>query len=77
MELTHAIVIGLLLALVIATGLWWRLYRRLGPDPRRQGRDYRVQQLLVALIATLAILVSVLIVLSSDPGSSDDILFWP
>lgn len=77
MESIHSIVIGLLLALVIATGLWWRLYRRLGPDPRRQGRDYRLQQLLIALIATLAILVSLLIVFSSDPGISDEILFGP
>lgn len=77
MELIHAIVNGLVVALVITTVYWWRRHRRLGPGARRQDRACRVQQLLIALIAILAILVPVLIVLSSDPGNPDAFRYGP
>ncbi len=76
MEPVHLIVNGLSLALIVVTILWWRLYRRLGPAPPR-ARAYRLQQLLIVLIATLTIVVALLIVFASDPGNPDDYLSGP
>ena len=64
----------LLLASVI---LWIGIYRKLNPTDLRSSPYYRWHQLLVALIATLAILVAIVVVLSSDPGDPDAYLFWP
>lgn len=77
MEPVHLIVNGLSLALIVVTLLWWRLYRRLGPAPPRRDRAYRLQQLLMVLIATLTIVVALLIVFASDPGNPDDYLLGP
>lgn len=77
MEPMQLIVNGLLLALLVTTLLWWRLYRRLKPNLPQRGRDYRLHQVLIGTIATLTILIAVLIVLSSDPGNPDDFQFWP
>lgn len=77
MELNHLAVILLFIALLAATLAWWRLYRRLGPNPRPQGRAYRRHQVLVALIALLAIVLVMVIVLSSDPGNPGDHLSLP
>ena len=38
---------------------------------------YRLHQVLIAVIAMLAISLAVIVVLSSDPGDPDYYLFWP
>ncbi|HEY5739678.1 MAG TPA: hypothetical protein VIW27_08125 [Gammaproteobacteria bacterium] len=65
------IVDSMLLLLLASIALWVWIYRRLDREHPERGRYYRWHQLLILLIAALAILLGVIIVLSSDPGGPD------
>ena len=71
------VVNALFLLLLGCIAAWLIVYRRLNPADRTSSPYYRWHQLLVALIAMLAILVAVVVVLSSDPGNPDDFIFLP
>ena len=73
----HAIIIGLFLATIACSIAWFRVYRLLDPEKRSADPRYRHYQVLTGAIATLVILVSLLIVFSSEPGNPTEHLFWP
>lgn len=69
----HALFV-LLLACIAA---WLIVYRRLNPRDLVSSPYYRWHQLLVALIALLAILTALVVVFSSDPGDLEDLMYPP
>ena len=69
----HALFI-LLLAAIIA---WLMIYRRLNPEDLSSSPYYRWHQLLIFLIALLAILVALIVVFASDPGLPEDFIYEP
>jgi uncharacterized membrane protein len=71
MDLPEILVNAIFILLLASITLWILVYRRL--DRRQPGKDryYRYHQVLIGLIALLAILLGVIIVLSSDPGGPD------
>jgi len=73
----HFIIIALFLLTLACVIGWYAIHRRLDPDNRAAHPHYRVYQVLIASIATLIIVLTLLIVFSSDPGNPDDYLFWP
>jgi len=73
----HDIIITLLLLTFACTIGWFMIHRRLDPDNRTAHPHYRVYQVLIASIAAMVIVLTLLIVFSSDPGDPDDYLFWP
>lgn len=62
-----------LLLLLCCSAAWFLVYRKLQRHPTHL-RYYRWHQILVAMIAALAILVPIVLVLSIDPGDND--IFW-
>jgi len=62
---------SMILLLLASIALWIWVYRRLDREHPQNDRYYRWHQVLIILIATLAILLGVIIVLSSDPGRPD------
>lgn len=62
---------SMILLLLASIALWIWVYRRLDREHPEYDRYYRWHQVLIALIAALAILLGVIIVLSSDPGTPD------
>lgn len=65
------VVDSMLLLLLASVASWVWIYRRLDREHPAHDRYYRWHQLLILLIAALAILLGVIIVLSSDPGGPD------
>ena len=76
MDWLHITINALFVLLGASIAIWMVIYRRLNPGDLPSSRYYRWHQLLVALIGLLAILVAVVVVLSSDPGDAEDYLFW-
>ena len=72
----HLAVIWLFLLLMASLIVWVKIYRGLDRDDPSSSPGYRVHQWLVALIMALVLLLVVFIVFSSDPGSTDEELFW-
>lgn len=64
----------LLLASIIA---WLIVYRRLNPHDLSSSPYYRWHQLLVALVALLAILTTLVVIFSSDPGIAPGDFLYP
>ena len=64
----------LFVLLMLCIGAWLLLRRKLGSNPAAHPR-YRQHQLLIGLIAALIILITLLIVFSSEPGDPDDYLW--
>ena len=77
MDWLHFTVQALFILLLASICAWLWVYRRLNPRDLASSPHYRWHQLLIALISLLAILVAVVIVLSSDPGDPDNYWFWP
>jgi hypothetical protein len=73
----HFIVVTLFVLLVLGVIIWLLVYRLLDPTSPSSHPLYRMHQVLIALIAALAISLAVIVVLSSDPGDPDYYLFWP
>jgi hypothetical protein len=73
----HFTIIALFILLAISILGWWLLHRRFGHQHTADHPHFRLYRALPGLIATLAILVTLLIVFSSDPGDPDDYLWWP
>lgn len=77
MSQLHIIIVGLFVLLLVSIVAWLLVYRKLDPQQPAAHPAYRVHQWLLLTIATLAILLTLLVVFSSDPGSTDDYLYWP
>lgn len=73
----HFIIIALFFLLLLSVVFWMLVYRQLDPDNLAAHRLYKLHQVLVALIAAMTILLTMLVVLSSDPGDPEHYLFWP
>jgi len=71
MDWPELVVNALFLLLLASITAWILVYRRLDPGGAQNDRYYRWHQVLIGLIALLAILLAVVIVLSSDPGEPD------
>lgn len=65
------VVDSMFVLLLACIALWVWIYRRLDREQPESDRYYRWHQALILLIAVLAILLAVIIVLSSDPGEPD------
>lgn len=77
MDWLHFTVQALFILLLASIVAWLWIYRQLNPHDLASSPYYRWHQLLIALISLLAILVAVVIVLSSDPGDPENYWFWP
>ena len=77
MDWAHLLVQLVFILLLASITAWLIIYRRLDPRDQSGNRYYRWHQVLIGLIALLAILVAVVIVLSSDPGNPDNYTFLP
>lgn len=80
LELTvmlHFIIITLFVLLMLSVGFWMLVYRQFDPKNLTAHPLYKLHQVLVALIAFMIILLTMLVVLSSDPGDPEHYLFWP
>lgn len=73
----HSIIVSLFVLLLICVSGWLSIYHSIGQSNPSNHPQYRLYQSLLGLIATLAILLALLIVFSSDPGNPDDYLWWP
>lgn len=73
----HSIIVALLLLTIACAIGWFMIHRRLDQENRAAHPHYRTYQVLIASIATLVIVLTLLIVFSSDPGDPDDYLSWP
>ena len=73
----HFIIIALFVLLLLSMGSWVLVYRQLDPENVTAHPLYKLHQVLVAVIAFLVILLTMLVVLSSDPGDPEYYLFWP
>lgn len=76
MDFARLVVDAGLLLLLCCSAAWMLVYRKLRRDPAHR-RYYRWHQVLVTLIATLAILIPIVVVLSSDPGDPESFRFLP
>jgi len=65
------VVDSMILLLLASIALWVWVYRRLDREHPQYDRYYLWHQVLIILIAALAIMIGVIIVLSSDPGGPD------
>ena len=57
--------------------VWLIIYRRLNPHDLQSSPYYRWHQVLIALIALLAILVSIVVMFSIDADNTGDYMLWP
>lgn len=73
----HFIIITLFVLLMLSVGFWMLVYRQFDPKNLTAHPLYKLHQVLVALIAFMIILLTMLVVLSSDPGDPEHYLFWP
>lgn len=71
MDSVEPFVNGIFVLLLASIAAWISVYRRMDPKQAQNDRYYRWHQILIGLIALLAILLAVVIVLSSDPGEPD------
>lgn len=76
-HMLHIVVIAIFVALLLSVIVWWLVYRRFDPHDMQSHALYRLHQVLIAVIAMLAISLAIIVVLSSDPGDPDYYLFWP
>lgn len=76
-SMLHLVVIAIFVALLLSVIFWWLVYRQFDPHDMNSHSLYRLHQVLIAVIAMLAISLAVIVVLSSDPGDPDYYLFWP
>lgn len=73
----HLLIVALFV-LLLACGLYLLLlHRKHGSNMGRTHAKYRHYQILVGLIATLVMVLALLIIFSSDPGTPDDYQWWP
>ena len=72
----HLAVIWLFLLLMASLVVWVKIYRGLDRNNLPASPGYRTHQWLIALIMLLILLLVVFIVFSSDPGNTDEELFW-
>lgn len=70
-ESVELFVNGIFFLLLASITAWITIYRRMDPRQPQNDRFYRWHQILIGLIALLAILLAVVIVLSSNPGEPD------
>ncbi len=73
----HFIIIALLVLILLSMVFWMLVYRQFDPKNLTAHPLYKLRQVLVALIAAMIILLTMLVVLSSDPGDPDNYLIWP
>jgi hypothetical protein len=73
----HSIIVSLFVLLLLCVFCWLYIYRSIGQGSPINHPRYRLYQSLIGLIATLVILLTLLIVFSSDPGVPDDYMWWP
>ena len=73
----NLVVIAIFVSLLLSMILWWLVYRQFDPRDMKSHSLYRLHQVLIAVIAMLAISLAIIVVLSSDPGDPDYYLFWP
>lgn len=74
----HLVIVALFLLLLACVLGWLSIYRGIGQASPPNHPRYRLYQALLALIATLTIVLALLIVFSSNPGGdADDYLWWP
>ena len=73
----HLIVVAIFVALLLSVILWWLVYRRFDPHDMKSHSLYRLHQVLIAIIAMLAISLAIIVVLSSHPGDPGYYLLWP
>lgn len=73
----HLTIVALFVLLIVCLLCWLHLYRSIGEGNSRSHPRYRLYQSLLGLIATLTIVLALLIVFSSDPGITEDNLWWP
>lgn len=72
----HLAVIWIFLLLIASLIAWIKIYRGLDQADPPSSPGYRTHQWLIALITLLTFLLVLLIVFSSDPGNTDEELFW-
>ena len=68
----HSIIVSLFVLLLVCVFCWLYIYRSIGQGNPSNHPRYRLYQSLIGLIATLVILLTLLIVFSSDPGNPDN-----
>jgi hypothetical protein len=73
----HLLIVALFVLLLACGFYLLLLHRKYGSSMSRTHPKYRHNQVLIGLIATLVILLPLLIVFSSDPGTPDDYLWLP
>ncbi len=73
----HSILVALLLLTIACVIGWFAIHRRLDPENRAAHPHYRTYQVLIACIAALVIVLTLLIIFSSDPGDPNDYLVLP
>ncbi len=71
----HFVILTVFVLLLASIVGWLSLYHGIGAGGSRGHPRYRLYQALLALIATLAIVLALLIVFSSEPGDPDDFLW--
>jgi hypothetical protein len=76
-DMLHFIIIALFVLLLLSVGFWMLVYRQFEPKNLTAHPLYKLHQVLVAVIAFLIILLTMLVVLSSDPGEPENYWFWP
>ena len=76
-DMLHFIIIALFVLLLLSVICWMLVYRQFDPKTMKAHPLYKLHQVLVALIAAMIILLTMLVVLSSDPGDPEQYLFWP
>ena len=76
-DMLHFIIIVLFVLTLLSVVCWMLVYRQLDPKDLTAHPLYKLHQVLVALIAFMIILLTMLVVLSSDPGDPEHYLFWP
>ncbi len=76
-DMLHFIIIALFVLLLLSVGFWMLVYRQFEPKNLTAHPLYKLHQVLVAVIAFLIILLTMLVVLSSDPGDPENYWFWP
>ena len=76
MDWAHIAVVTLFISLMVSLVVWVRVYRGLDRKNLPASPGYRTHQWLIGLIMLLILLLVVFIVFSSDPGNTDEELFW-
>ena len=72
--MVHSVLIGLLILLAVCITAWLLIRRCL---IREDKFAVKAHQILIALITLLIMLIAMIIIFSSDPGNTDDVLLGP